>query len=266
MMPMPKSLYQDETFASYWNDRAGDAGEVYKRYVLDPLMFNLIGGFKDKTIIELGCGNGYLAPKLLEQRPKQIIMTDISKYNLQYAAEKCRDPRVSFLEQDATEAWRIEPAAADIVYSNMMLNEIENIKTPIREAFRVLKDGGELVFSVTHPAWDLFMYAQEKAGQPSDKIKELGGYFKRGFAKYLMGGDNKANPKLKNKYSKAFEVEHYQRPVADYFSQLVKAGFTVKQLLEPEATAELLQEAPRFNDHTDHPIGLIFYCTKPDAP
>jgi ubiquinone/menaquinone biosynthesis C-methylase UbiE len=260
---MPKSLYQDEVFANYWNDRAGDAGEVYKRYVLDPLMFKLVGDFKDKTIIELGCGNGYLAPRLLEQQPKQIIMTDISKYNLQHAAEKCRDPRVSFLEQDATEAWKVEAASIDIVYSNMMLNEIEDIETPIQEAFKALKDGGVFVFSITHPAWDLFMYAQEKVGKPSNKIKELGGYFKRGFAKYLMGGDNKANPKLKDKYSKAFEVEHYQRPVADYFSQFVKAGFTVKQLLEPEPTAELLQVAPRFIDHTDHPIGLIFYCTKP---
>lgn len=153
-MPMAKSLYQDEAFANYWNDRAGEAGEVYKRYVLDPLMFKLVGDFEDKTIIELGCGNGYLAPLLLEQQPEQIIMTDISKYNLQHAAEKCRDPRVSFLEQDATEAWKVEAASIDIVYSNMMLSEIEDIETPIHEAFKALKDGGVFVFSVTHPAWD----------------------------------------------------------------------------------------------------------------
>ena len=89
---MTKSLYQDKTFANYWNDRAGDTGEVYKRYILDPLMFQQVGSFKGKTVIELGCGNGYLAPKFLEQVPKQIIMMDISAYNLS-AAHRREDSR-----------------------------------------------------------------------------------------------------------------------------------------------------------------------------
>jgi ubiquinone/menaquinone biosynthesis C-methylase UbiE len=260
---MQKSLYQDQTFANYWNERAGDKGEAYKCYVLDPLMFRLVGDLKDKVVLELGCGNGYLAPKLLEQSPKRIVMTDISDHNLEYARAKCNDPRVSFLQQDATEPWSIESMGIDVVYSNMMLNEVENIKTPVDEAFRVLRNGGIFVFSVTHPAWDLFVYAQEKAGLPSKKIKNLGGYFRRGFAKFLMGGDSKTNPELKEKYEQEFEVEHYQRPISDYFEQLVHARFVVNRLLEPELTEELLQNNPRFAAYADNPVGLVFYCTKP---
>ncbi len=259
---MTKSLYQDETFANYWNDRAGDAGEAYKRYVLDPLMLEQIGSLKGKTIIELGCGNGYLAPKLLEQDPKQIIMMDISSYNLQHAAEKTKDERVSFVEHDATEPWKLESTSVDTIYSNMMLNEIEDIISPIQEAFRVTKNGGTFIFSVTHPAWDLYEYAQEKSGNPSTKVKGLGGYFRRGFAKFLMGAGSKTNPELKEKYGKEFEVEHYQRPVSDYFNALVDAGFTVDRLLEPELNEGILQHAPRFSVYADNPIGLIFYCTK----
>jgi ubiquinone/menaquinone biosynthesis C-methylase UbiE len=259
---MQKSLYQDKTFAMYWNDRAGDEGEAYKRYVLDPLMFKLAGNFKKKTILELGCGNGYLASKFIEQEPSRVIMMDISEHNIRYAAEKCSDARVEFLVQDATDPWKVETATVDVVYSNMMLNEVEDIKTPIKEAFRVLKAKGVLVFSVSHPAWDLFVYAQEKAGLPSKKIKNLGGYFRRGHAKFIMSGDSRTNPALKEKYGQEFEVEHYQRPVGDYFKQLVDAGFTVNGLLEPELTAELLQNNPRFAEYEDNPIGLIFYCTK----
>jgi len=72
---MQKSIYQNQAFADYWNERAGNNGEAYKRYVLDPLMFELVGSFTDKVVLELGCGNGYLASKLLEQSPEQIIMT-----------------------------------------------------------------------------------------------------------------------------------------------------------------------------------------------
>jgi ubiquinone/menaquinone biosynthesis C-methylase UbiE len=259
---MQKSLYQDKTFADYWNDRAGDDGEVYKRYVLDPLMFKLIGSLKGKVVIDLGCGNGYLAPKFIDQSPKRVVMMDISEHNLRHAAAKCDDPSVSFLQQDATIPWKVDSFSVDVIYSNMMLNEVEDIKTPIDEAFRTLKPGGMFIFSVTHPAWDLFIYAKEKAGEPSKKMKGLGGYFRRGYAKFVMGGDSRSNPALKEKYGQGFEVEHYQRPISDYFNQLVDAGFVVKRFLEPELTEELLQNNPGYSEYTDNPIGLVFYGIK----
>lgn len=261
---MKKSLYQDASFAAYWNERAGTDGEAYKRYVLDPLMFGLVGDFKNKSVIELGCGNGYLAPKFLQEGVSSLVMIDISEHNLRYAAEKCADPRVGFLEQDATKPWKLHNEAYDVVYSNMMLNEVENIKTPIAEACRILRPGGVFVFSVTHPAWDLYMFAQEKTGSPSKKIKGLSGYFKRGYAKFLMGGDSRTNPSLIEKYQgEPFEVEHFQRPIQDYFDQLVGAGFSVKRMIEPELNEEILRNNPRFADYSDNPIGLVFYCYKP---
>jgi ubiquinone/menaquinone biosynthesis C-methylase UbiE len=259
---MQKSLYQDKTFADYWNERAGDAGEVYKRYVLDPLMFNVMGTLKGKAVLELGCGNGYLGQRFLEQSVEKVIMMDISEYNLRHAAAKCEDQRVTFLQHDATTPWNVDPSSVDVVYSNMMLNEVANIETPIREAFRVLKTNGVFIFSVTHPAWDLYVYAQEKAGTPSEKIKGLGGYFRRGFAKFVMGGDSKTNRELMAPHGKGFEVEHFQRPISDYFNQLVDAGFTIKQFIEPEMTKELLQNKPAFAEYADNPIGLVFYCIK----
>jgi len=259
---MQKSIYQDATFANYWNERAGDDGEAYKRYVLDPLMFNLVGNFTDRDILEVGCGNGYLATKFLEQFPRSVTLMDISEHNLRHAAEKCQDSKVSFLQHDATQPWPLDSIGVDIVYSNMMLNEVADIQTPMQEVFRVLRPGGSFVFSVTHPAWDLFVYAQEKAGLPSKKIRNLGGYFRRGPAKFVMSGDSKNKPELKGKYSQEFEVEHYQRPLSDYFNQLVTVGFSVKQLLEPELTKELLQNSPGFAVYADNPISIVFYCTK----
>lgn len=80
-----KSKYQDPVFASYWNERAGTEGEVYKRYILDPIMLKYAGNLEGKTVLDLGCGNGYLAAKLLTFNPGKIILFDISKYNIAYA-------------------------------------------------------------------------------------------------------------------------------------------------------------------------------------
>jgi len=257
-----KSIYQNKQFAEYWNKRAGDSGEVYKRYVLDPIMFKLVNSFANKTILELGCGNGYLAQKFIEKKVKKLILTDISEHNLEFAKQKFQDDKIEYLEQDATKKWTVDSNSIDIVYSNMMLNEVENIKTPISESFRVLKKNGIFVFSVTHPSWDLFIFAQKKAGIKSKKIKNLGNYFRRGFAKYIMGSDSKTNPELAKEFKKEFEVEHYQRPLSDYFNTLIEAGFKVNKIIEPELTKELLKNNPRFKEYEDHPIGLIFCCSK----
>ncbi|MCX6810431.1 MAG: class I SAM-dependent methyltransferase [Candidatus Berkelbacteria bacterium] len=257
-----KSLYQDRKFATYWNKRAGKTGEIYKRLILDPIMLDLIGSLDKKVIIDLGCGNGYLAPKFISHSPKSLLMADISGHNLENAKEKCDDKRISYLEQDMTKRWKVDSGSVDVVYSNMMLNEVENIKTPIEEAYRVLKNNSTFIFSVTHPSWDLFVFAQEQVGKKSKKMQGLGNYFRRGYAKYIMGADSKTNPELSKQYEEEFEIDHYQRPLSDYFNQLTVAGFSVKKIIEPELTKQLLKESPRFSEYKDHPIGLIFYAIK----
>ena len=257
-----KSIYQNHEFAEFWNKRAGETGEIYKRLILDPIMFSLIGSLKAKRIIELGCGNGYLSPKFIKHNPKSLTMIDISKYNLNFAKEKCQDIRINYIEQDVTRKWKIRDKSIDLIYSNMLLNEIGNIKTPIKEAFRVLEKGGIFIFSVTHPSWDLYVFAQTNFGKGVNKIKGLGNYFRRGFAKYIMRTAGDKSSKNSKKDGEGFEVEHYQRPLSDYFNTLISAGFSIKKIVEPELTEKLLKEAPRFIEERDHPIGLIFYAIK----
>ncbi|MFA6548197.1 MAG: class I SAM-dependent methyltransferase [Candidatus Magasanikbacteria bacterium] len=256
-----KSLYQNKQFAEYWNKRAGESGEVYKQYILDPIMFKLVNSFANKIVLELGCGNGYLAKKFMEKKVKKIILTDISKHNLSFAKQKFTDKNIEYLEQDATKKWKIGSHSIDIIYSNMMFNEVADIKTPFTESFRVLKDNGIFIFSVTHPSWDLFVFAQEKAGIKSKKIKNLGNYFKKGFAKFIMGLDNKTNPEIAKKFQQGFEVAHYHRPLSDYFNTLVEAGFKVNKIVEPRLTKEFLKNNLRFKEYKDFPVGLIFYCS-----
>jgi ubiquinone/menaquinone biosynthesis C-methylase UbiE len=257
-----KSKYQTRKFSEYWNKRAGKDGEPYKRYILDPIMFKLIGSLCHKKVLEAGCGNGYLAKQFLQKGVEKLILMDISKYNLEYARQNNYREKITFLEQDATKKWKIRSHSMDIVYSNMMLNEIANIITPIKESFRVIRKNGQFVFSVTHPSWDLFVFAQEKAGIKSEKIQSLGNYFRKGYASYVMGSDSKTNPNLYQEYHTNFKVEHYQRPLSDYFNVLTNTGFVVKKIIEPKLTKTILSKFPSFMAYQDHPVGLIFSCIK----
>lgn len=255
-----KSLYLDKNFAEFWNDRTGDFGGFFKRLILDPLMFKIAGSMGGKTILDLGCGNGYLAPKFIDCNPAKLILLDISEHNLENAKKKCDDPRIEYIVQDVTKKWDIAGDSLDLIYSSFLLNEIESIDMAVNEASRTLCKGGKFIFSVTHPSWDLFIFAQEQAGKESKKMKGLGGYFQRGIAEFIMDNRLINDPKLAEKYNQKFKVSHYHRTVSDYFGELTRAGFKVNNLYEPELTDEFLKQNDKFS--VDYPIALVFACEK----
>jgi ubiquinone/menaquinone biosynthesis C-methylase UbiE len=244
-----KSLYQDPEFAKYWNDRAGDKGEPYKRMILDPIMFATLNIRKGSTILELGSGNGYLSTKFLETDPSTVHLFDISESNMNYAREKNDDVRIQYVVQDVTQKWNIPDNSVDYIYSNMLFNEIENIKSPMKEAMRVLKKGGEIIFSVTNPAWDLYIFGQEQLGKKSTKIEGAKGYFQRGYSSFLMGDES-------------YRVEHYQRPFSDYIQSLLNEDFQIKNVIEPELDDEFVHQYPNFLEYKNVPISLIIHASK----
>ena len=98
-----------------------------------------MGNLKNKTVLDLGCGNGFLGPKFIKRGAKKVILMDISKENLKHARTHSNSKRIVYLEQNALRKWKLATDTVDVIYSDMMLNEVENINKVISETFRVLK-------------------------------------------------------------------------------------------------------------------------------
>ena len=256
-----KSAYQNLNFATFWNEISGSHGQAYKKYVLDPCLFKMLGNISGKSVLDLGCGNGYLGSRFIKLGCKKVILMDISSYNLENARQLNNSHKIEYLCQDATRSWKIDNAKLDIVFSDMFLNEIKNIKKPIFEAYRVLKRGGQFLVTVTHPAWDLFEFSYDQLGKSRKIIKGAGPYFFRGPTKFMMGTES-LKPANNEKYPESFEIEHYQRPIEDYFNTLTDAGFVIKKIMEPELTSKILKHYPGYKDLSSHPISLIFNAIK----
>lgn len=256
-----KSAYEEKEFAQFWDDISGAKGQTYKEYVVDPAMFKLLESLKNKTVLDLGCGNGYLGPVFIKKGAKKVILVDISKENLEIAKRRNPNKKVSFIHQDATKRWKVPSGSVDVIFSDMMLNEIENIRAPFREAARILKKRGKFVFAVTHPAWDLFEYARKKFTGISPIIPEAKPYFERGYNHFVMSTDS-LKPPPGREYQAAYNVEHFQRPLEDYFNAAVDAGFQIVKMAEPPLTKKVLKDFPGYQEMTEHPIGIIFLATK----
>jgi malonyl-CoA O-methyltransferase len=104
------------------------------------------------AVLDLGCGTGFLTTELLTLLScEQLIALDLAHPMLQAARTKLIDfNNVAYLCADA-EQLPIAEHVMDAVYSNLMLQWCGNLEAVFAEIRRVLKPGGNLVFSIFGP-------------------------------------------------------------------------------------------------------------------
>ena len=109
--------------------------------------FHLLGNVEERTVIDLGCGDG-ANTVLLASLGARVLSLDISKENLfltrRRAAANKVDARVTLLHSDAM-AIPVEAGSVDAILCTAVLHQVDPIKTA-RQIRRVLKPGGVAVF------------------------------------------------------------------------------------------------------------------------
>ena len=256
---MSKSVYLEKEFAKHWDQISGDDGQGYKKFVIDPVVFNLLPDLKGLSALDLGCGNGYMGKKFLQKDADATLM-DISPHNLENAKKRIgKNRKATYIEHDVTKKWPVDDEKFDVIFSDMLLNEIENIDDPIKECYRTLKSKGIFLFVITHPGLDLWEHARAKFGNEEGILTKTLPYFERGFTKYILNSDSVGRDEDAHK---TYYIEHYVRPVSDYISSVLNAGFSLRKFIEPEIGEDLLQEYPGFKAVTETPGSLIVMCEK----
>jgi len=208
--------------AEWWNTEAGDSGVWHQRHDIDPVVFDVLGSVKNKIILEIGCGNGYLS-RLLAERGAKITAVDLSKKFIRIAKEKesAKPLGIKYFVRDAANLYGIKSRQFDVVISSMMLMDVADAQEVIKEAGRVVKKGGRIVFSITHPVFI-------EGGQKWVRIR-IGrkDYSARAVTKYLI-----PHAKKVVLWVSGAKATQYYRPFSEYFKYLKKAGFLVADLRE----------------------------------
>ena len=120
------------------------------------MLSRLIGDCNGKKILDLGCGNGYLARKYA--REGAAVTADDSSFRMIEHAQ-ARDPKntlkINYIKSDASRLDAISDASYDLIFANMSLMNIEDTEGAIKEVSRVLRGGGgRFVASICHPCFD----------------------------------------------------------------------------------------------------------------
>lgn len=177
-MELKKGLYQDinEKISLAWDRnvavRAKDLeeGTDYSyTHIIEPWVLGetLLRTSASSTILDIGCGCGYLTNVIYENGRQFITGIDLSPKSVLYAQKKY--PHIKFIQQDICSVSTDE--RYDLVLAIMVLNNAPDMKVLLHTIAGLLNQNGALILVLPHPAyWPLkhlkvssFPYLQEKS-------------------------------------------------------------------------------------------------------
>lgn len=223
-----------DEMAAWYDEKQGDEGDLWHRTLIDPALLQVVGNVAGQRVLDLGCGNGYLARKLARQGG---IVTGVDSSARLIERAKAREEKnrlgIDYHTRDAADLKMLGDNGFDIVVSNMALMDIARADLAIRESSRVLRPEGRFVASLSHPCFDTGLSSAwliERVWATSTIWRKVG--------RYREPHEDWIPWKIAP--GQVMETINYHRPLSWYFRILRDAGFAVTGFEEPTPTPEFI--------------------------
>ncbi len=115
----------------------------------------LLPDFKDKRVLDLGCGYGWHCIYAMEHGASSVVGVDISHKMLEVAKEKTHFPQVEY-KCCAIEDVEFPEESFDVILSSLAIHYVADYEILVKKIYRILKSGGKLVFTVEHPVFTAY--------------------------------------------------------------------------------------------------------------
>jgi ubiquinone/menaquinone biosynthesis C-methylase UbiE len=196
----------------------------HNAYYERPATLSLLPDVEDKRVLDVGCGPGVYAEWLVD-RGAHVVAFDANAKMVRLARERLggRDrDRARVVQANLEQPLDFLPDDSfDIVLCPLVMDYVKDWERVFKEFYRVLREGGVLVFSMEHP------YVKY------DDHRETSNYFEVELVEYEWRG-----------FGAPVRVPSYRRPLSAVVNPLVKAGFVLEWVLEPTPTEEFRRQAP----------------------
>ena len=242
--------------ATWWDAKQADTGDLWHRARIDPVLLRVLGDVAGARLLDLACGNGYLARHLARQGAA-VTALDSSDSMLEPArAREAAEPLgISYHLADAAHLDLLADGAFDVVVCNMALMDIADAAGAIDEIGRVLRPGGRLVASLSHPCFDV-------PGGSSAWLAERMDWTTTLWRKVRRYRQTFEAPIPWQGPVEGWTTSAYHRPLSWYARALRAAGFALTALEEPEPTAEFLAASPSGPWIAEVPLHLVIEATR----
>lgn len=243
---MKENKYDDTAFFQQYSrmsrsvqglDGAGEWHELKK----------LLPDFYGKRVLDLGCGFGWHCRYAGEHGAVAVTGIDLSENMIAGAMQRNAMPQIDYRCM-AVEDFDYQPETFDIVVSSLTFHYLESFDDICTKVYRCLTPGGSFVFSIEHPVFTAFgnqdWYCNEQGERlhwPVDRYFEEG----RRHASFL-GSD----------------VVKYHKTLTTYVNGLLRAGFELTALVEPQPAPEMLAAIPDMREELRRPMMLLVSARK----
>ena len=230
--PVAQDAYNDlaEAYAALVDTKPHNA--YYER----PATLSLLPDVNGKHILDAGCGPGAYSEWLVDHGA-QVVAFDANKKMVRLARQRLGD-KAQVLQADLEAPLDfLADASFDVIIAPLVMDYVKDWEPAFNEFHRVLKKGGCLVFSMEHPYGKFYFH------------KEAGNYFDVELVEFTWRG-----------FGKPVIVPSYRRPLSGVINPLLKAGFTLDQILEPLPTEEFSLIEPEEYEELIHSPG--FMCVR----
>lgn len=222
--------------ADRWLARYDADGDFTRRYCSDPLLLELLGDVKGLSVLDAGCGGGYLCRKLARQGARmtgiELSPRLLERAKAEEAAERLG---IAYHAGSIASMGQFADATFDRAVANFVLMDVRDYQQAIGEVHRVLKPGGAFVVVISHPCFACGPGEWHKPAPDSPRIEERGPrlvdrYLHRTAYAGVWGG---LDP-----------VISFHRPLRDYWAAFTQAGFAITRFEEsaPKEDAALSPE------------------------
>lgn len=208
----------DQIAEDYHEKRTDPSRNAWNEFLEVPTMERLLKPqVRQKRVLDVGCGTGLLTEKIY-QWGGDVFGVDPSPKMIEKAESLHR--KIPF-QVGSAEKLPYADSIFDVAASSLVLHYIENLCIPFSEISRVLKPGGQLVFTMHHPFQESF----RKEGMMEQEQVILQPYFHHDAYYWKLCG---------------VELVCYHHTFEEILRSLQFAGFSLAELVEckPEPSAE----------------------------
>ena len=244
-----QNIYDNETFFEDYQQHRED--EInFNTCIETPTLLAMLPDMKGKTVLDIGCGMGHHAKQYADMGAASVLGVDISEKMLGYAREHNSADCITYRRMPMEDISALD-RQFDLVTSSLVFDYIEDFDKLMRDVFGLLKEDGELVYSMSHPivtAWDgtYDRYTRTETGERL--FANLHRYMAEGCRKVKWVVD---------------EVEVYHRTVSTLINSMIRAGFIIEECQESRASDELREKYPdKFGGTIHRPEFIFFRCRK----
>ena len=219
-----------------------------------PAVFDACGDLAGRSVLDLGCGEGYCARELKRRGAGDYLGIDLSSEMI--AAAKAQESKDQYgIDYRAGNVLEFVPerqfdlCVAVFLFNYLRVEEMERVFSMVHSA---LHSRGEFVFSVPHP---LFPFVRPQQAPPF--------YFSADGMNYFDGVNQKFEGEIWKRSGEPLHVQCVHKTFGDYFAALKRSGFTsLPEVTELTVTPELAAtDKEFFSPLLNTPLHVLFKIT-----